>query len=215
MDKSVQTGLSDEFALEEVIPFRHGQLAGEYESLAAVSVIDYLFKVSLEFPVKFLHSEVVYYEEIMAGYLSEEAGLPAFKPGESEVLHQHVHCEVYRLLPLPAGPVSEGAREVGFPGSRRSCDEHGHSVVDIFSGSKFADLRGREASGRIRLEMLDGCLLTHMGIVQEPPDPAFVAVVTLGLQHEFEPVPQGQPVQLVSLIEGLPALCHPRELEFM
>ena len=41
-----------------------------------------------------------------------------------------------------------------------------------------------------------------MSIVQEPSDPAFMAVVPFGLQQEGEPVPQGQLVQLVCLIEG-------------
>ena len=42
-----------------------------------------------------------------------------------------------------------------------------------------------------------------------------MAVVPFGLQQEGEPVPQGQLVQLVCLIEGFPALCHSGKLEFV
>ena len=106
-----------------------------------------MFEVSLEVPLEHLHSEVVDYQEVVSGYLSEEGGLFPLESGESEVFCKHVHCEVYNLLSLSAGHVAECAREVGLSGSRRSGNEYGHAVVDVFSGSQLADQCGRDTSG--------------------------------------------------------------------
>ena len=139
MHQPVQTGLGNQFALEEIVPFGYGELAGKDKGLAAVSVIDYLFEVSLEVPLEHLHSEVVDYQKVVSGYLPEEGGLLSFKSGESEVFRQHVHCEVYHFLSLSAGHVAECARKVRLSGPCRTGDEYGHAVADVFSGSQFAD----------------------------------------------------------------------------
>lgn len=146
MNESVHTSLHNEFALEEVILVGYRQLDSDYNGLTAVSVIDDLFEVDLQFAFKQLYTEIVDYQHVAIVYLLKEVGLSALEFGEFEVFHEPVHCEADHLL-LSASPVSDGVREIRLSGSRRTRDEHGYSVVNVFSSSHFTDLCESEISG--------------------------------------------------------------------
>lgn len=192
MNDSVEAGLCDELALEYVIPVFDRQLAGQYESLPVVAVIDYLFESMLYLSFEPDHTEVVYDDQVVCRELVEEVGLTPFEVHEPELLDERVHGEVERLDALTARPFPKGAGEEGLARARWSFHDEGTAVPNVAACCEFCHIGRGESSRGVCFQFFQSCLEPEACVPYKPGDAVRLGLsrVVPGQQRAVAPVLQ-------------------------
>jgi len=158
------------------VPGVDRELAGDDGGGAAVAVVHDLEEVAAVLGRKRCQAPIVENEELDAGEILEETGMPSVAAGECQSLEQPRHALVENGAAVAARLVPEGTGDPALADAGRAADQQIVMAVDPIAGGELLEERAIEAADGAQIDVLDDGGLAEGGEL-EPRHEALVVAL--------------------------------------
>ena len=124
MNYPVKNGVSQGLVSEPFMPTVDRQLARHDGRFSTMSIFNHFHQVTPLFGTQWIQTPIVKDQDIDVGDKLEQAKIPPLASCDAEFREQPAKPMIQNGQFLPARLMSERAREVTFPDTRRSGDQH-------------------------------------------------------------------------------------------
>src|ERR1700733_1709711 len=163
---AVEDGIADRRIADQLVPARHGDLAGHQQRTFLVAVIDDLQQVAPLLRVQRFRAPVVDDQQPGALQHRQHPREPSFTTGDRELGEQPRRAPIEHREAFPAGLVSQSAGQPRFARTRRTADYQVLAVTDPVTASEFEEQRAVQTTRRAEVGVLDHGVLTQSGLAQ-------------------------------------------------